>query len=502
MIVRPAMSSILLFLVQTALSAGRRQSPRDANYLPYLPDCRILFFDNFSTPDISDRWTPSTDPRYQSQWHSEALFQRQGRKGERGLILKSRGASSAIGHRFRHPIDVRNQTFIIQYEVRAQFAFTCASAFIRIYNDTAFNASELSNDTIPLIEFGPERCGDFNQSRFITYTFENKLPTPHSVTRPHFIPIDEYVHLYTLIVRPDGTFETLIDNRSTRNGTVSDDFIPPLFENPLIDDPTDHKPPDWVDDVLIPDVTHVKPASWDENEPREIVDPAKATPPPGWLFDEPLVVPDPTDKKPDSWDDEKMGEWIPRPIGNIKCLKARGCGPYKPPMLRNRKYRGIWKQRLIPNPAYKGEWRPRKIPNPNYHGQSYQFVMPPIVGIGFDIWTDQSEFAFTNILIATDEKAIKKWNSEDFSVRQRIQVKGMRINYGWIRTDLPDDLPDPGIIGHVDYYLRRARVRWGKLHNKPIYIAITAVLLVILILIVLLFCYACESDPFSKMKTD
>jgi hypothetical protein len=171
-------------------------------------------------------------------------------------------------------------------------------------------------------------------------------------------------------------------------------------------------------------------------------------------------------------------------------------------MIRNRKYRGPWHQRLIPNPAYKGEWRPRKIPNPNYNGQSCDFVIPPIVGIGFDIWADQREFAFTNILIATDENAVKKWNSEDFSVRQRIQVRGMRINYGWIRTDLPDDVPDDGIIGHIDYYLRTARVRWDKLKNKPIYIAGTAIVLVMAILIVLVFCFICESDPFSKMKTD
>jgi calnexin len=489
-----------LLLWSSAFSFGRRI--RDANLLPYLPDCKLLFFENFSDPNVFSRWVSTEDGRYKSDWKTEALWQVQGRKGERGIISKAKDASAAIGHRFRHPIQFSKQTFIVQFEVRAQFHFGCASVFLRLYSDPSFDPLEQSNDSIPFIEFGPEHCLTFNQSRFLLFTRADGVSVPHTVKRSHFIPVDEIVHLYTLIIRPNGTFETLIDNRRIMDGTLADDFSPPLFEGPMIDDPSDEKPADWIDDVLIPNPNEVKPIDWDEDQPERIPEPGRATPPPGWQFDEPLVVPDPNDRRPDDWNVDQMGEWKPRPMPNVKCIRGPGCGPYNPPMIHNRRYRGKWKATLISNPAYKGEWRPRKIPNPNYKGQSSDFEIPPLVGIGFDVWSDQRDIAITNILVGTDEKAIKKWNGEDFGVRQRRQIRIMKIHYDWIRTDLPDDVPESGIIGHIEYYLRSIQRRWSKVRHKTVVIALGACIVLICVPVVLIFCQLCDSDPFSKIKKD
>jgi calnexin len=361
----------------------------------------------------------------------------------------------------------------------------------------------MNNDTAHFIEFGPERCWWFNQSRLTLFTTaDNGSQVPHLVKRPHWIPVDDLVHLYTLIIRPNGTFETLIDNRSTRNGTFVSDFDPPLFETPTIDDPTDEKPSDWEDRPIVPDPHAVKPDDWDDDAPFWIPDPAKLTPPPGWLVDEEEVVTDPNEKKPASWNEDTMGEWKPRQIANKKCSRATGCGKYKPPQARNKKAHGVWRPKYVPNENYKGEWRPRQIPNPNYKGQSNEFVMPAISGIGFDVWSLPQDFAFTNIAIATDEEAIRKWNNEDFIIRQRRQVRAMKINYQWMEVDLPDDIPEPGIFGRLAYWRRCLWRRWDRVHNKVIVMVVTFTIIAAMMPIMVCCCQMCEPDPFAKMKVD
>ena len=45
----------------------------------------------------------------------------------------------------------------------------------------------------------------------------------------------------------------------------------------------------------------------------------------------------------------------------------------------------------------------------------------PFTGIGFELWAVNRELAFSNVLIAHDEQAVKQWNKDNFLVRQRYQ---------------------------------------------------------------------------------
>jgi hypothetical protein len=158
---------------------------------------------------------------------------------------------------------------------------------------------------------------------------------------------DKLSHLYTLVVRPDATFSIKIDNKDVRSGSLGDaaDFSPRILPPRQIDDPSDVKPADWVDEAQIPDPeavvrassrtawwhgaaasevpglplgTHVhpcpvrlqKPEDWDEDAPSTIED-ADAVKPAGWLDNEAAFVLDPTAVKPEEWDDEEDGAWPP-----------------------------------------------------------------------------------------------------------------------------------------------------------------------------------------------
>ena len=56
---------------------------------------------------------------------------------------------------------------------------------------------------------------------------------------------DKLPHLYTLILRPDNTFEIRVDHKLINEGSLLKDFNPAVNPPREIDDPEDKKPSDW-----------------------------------------------------------------------------------------------------------------------------------------------------------------------------------------------------------------------------------------------------------------
>ena len=100
-----------------------------------------------------------------------------------------------------------------------------------------------------LVVFGPDKCGTTNKVHFIfrhknpkTGVFEEKhlnAPPPAKITKTSA--------LYTLIVRPDNSYEILINSESAKKGSLLEDFTPPVNPPKEINDPNDKKPENWVD---------------------------------------------------------------------------------------------------------------------------------------------------------------------------------------------------------------------------------------------------------------
>merc|ERR1712164_220513 len=111
------------------------------------------------------------------------------------------------------------------------------------------------------------------------------------------------------------------------------------FPKKQIDDPTDKKPSDWVDEAEIPDPEDVKPEGWD---------------------DIPESIPDPDAEKPE--------------------------------------YKGEWKQKMMSNPEYKGEWSPKQIDNEDYAPDTYA-KYSDLTHVGFELWTVNSGSVFDNIYV-------------------------------------------------------------------------------------------------------
>lgn len=96
------------------------------------------------------------------------------------------------------------------------------------------------------IMFGPDICGPGTKKVHVIFSYKGKN---HLINKDIRCKDDVFTHFYTLIVKPDNTYEVLIDNEKVESGNLEDDwdFLPPK----KIKDPNAKKPEDWDDKVSI-----------------------------------------------------------------------------------------------------------------------------------------------------------------------------------------------------------------------------------------------------------
>jgi calnexin len=376
----------------------------------------------------SSGWIPSQAIRdrefkYDGRWAIETASSLVGHADNRGLVLKSAAKHHAISMKLPRPISMADEedgakkdALVVQYEVKLQNGLECGGAYIKLLTyETNYDPKSFSNQTPYTIMFGPDRCGMTNKVHFI---FRHQNPIDKTIEEKHLkdappARIGKTSVLYTLIVRKDNSFEILINQRSVKKGNLLTDFEPSVNPPKMIDDPSDRKPNDWVDEAKIPDPNARRPVDWDEDEPAMILD-EDARKPSDWLEDETDMIPDPQARMPSDWDEEIDGTWIPPTIPNPKCVGHSGCGPWIPPLRDNPKFRGKWMPPLIKNPLYKGDWKARKIENPAYFEDDKPYRFSKIGAVGFELWTMQSDIMFDNIFIGhnveeADKFAKKYW---------------------------------------------------------------------------------------------
>lgn len=363
------------------------------------------------TDDWETRWTPShakkqdsksdEDWAYVGEWAVEEPTVLPGIEGDKGLVLKNAAAHHAISAKFPSVINNKDKTLVVQYEVKLQNGLECGGAYMKLLRENKeLHAEEFSNTSPYVIMFGPDKCGATNKVSLqdpgpahdadnfeVHFIFQHKNPKTGEYEEKHLksppqAKTNKMTTLYTLIVKPDNTFEILIDNKSAKNGSLLEDFAPAVNPPQEIDDPKDKKPDDWVDLARIPDPEAEKPDDWDEDQPYEIVD-EEAEKPDDWLEDEPISIADPEAEKPEDWDDEEDGDWIPPQVSNPKCEDVSGCGKWEPPLKKNPLYKGKWTAPYIDNPDYKGPWAPRRIPNPDYFEDKTPANFEPIGAVSF-----------------------------------------------------------------------------------------------------------------------
>lgn len=316
----------------------------------------VFFTENFYN---LDKWTQSKAKSDFGEWKIASSDWYGDAEEDKGMQASQEARHYAISAKLDKKIETtKDKTLVLQYTTKWPNGIDCGGAYMKVLPTKSLEDKQdkFDGNTEYSIMFGPDVCGATKRIHLIfNYKGKNLLwkKSPRCET-------DKLTHVYTAIIKPDNTYEVLVDGKSVESGSLYDDwdFIPPKE----IEDPEDKKPEDWVDEKEIADPEDKKPEDWDK---------------------EPKFIPDPEAKKPEDWDDEEDGEW-------------------EAPKIPNPEYKGEWKPRMIPNPDYKGEWAPRKIPNPDYFEDDEVYRYDDIGYIGVEIWTVKSGLIIDNMLVTDD----------------------------------------------------------------------------------------------------
>jgi len=257
---------------------------------------------------------------------------------------------------------------VIQFQVKHEQGIDCGGGYVKVFGSDLDQAG-MHGDSPYHIMFGPDICGSTKRVHVI-FAYKG---TNHLVKKEISCKEDVFSHLYTLIVKPDNTYQVKIDGTEVQSGTLEDDWD--MLPSKEILDPEQSKPADWVDNEMIPDPEDTKPEDWDK----------------------PQHIPDAGAAKPSDWDDDMDGEW-------------------EAPMIDNPEYKGEWKPKEIVNPDYKGPWVHPKIPNPDYAHDAFLYRYQDIGAIGLDLWQVKSGTIFDNILITDDPAEAEAFAQETFEV--------------------------------------------------------------------------------------
>ena len=212
-------------------------------------DPSVIFLEQFSSKQTINSWTVGREQG--GEWKISASTYLAASADDLGLLMNKPSQHYALSKKLGRAINARDAPLILQYEVKTQKGLECGGAYVKLLTAGQYDAlEELSGSTPYSIMFGPDRCGSSDRVHLILRHRNPKkgeIEEKHLKDAPKSKDTDLTV-LYTLIIRPDNTFEIKIDNEQVRKGSLLKDFEPPFNPPEYIDDPTDQKPSDW-DDV-------------------------------------------------------------------------------------------------------------------------------------------------------------------------------------------------------------------------------------------------------------
>jgi calreticulin len=326
-----------------------------------------------------DRWVVSeAKPKSQmGKWvHTAGKWH--GDKNDKGIQTGDDARFYGVSAKMTNELNNESKDLILQFTVKHEQKIDCGGAYIKLL-PSGLDQSKFGGDSDYAVMFGPDICGSANRRTHAIFTYKGTNLLSKKDIR---VETDQVSHLYTLVVKPDNSFEVKIDNKSVEKGSLFDnwDFLKPK----LINDPNVSKPTDWVDEKTIIDPNDVKPDGYD---------------------DIPEHIPDPDAVKPDGWDDEDDGEW-------------------EAPKITNPDYKGPWYPKSIPNPAYKGEWVHPQVANPDFvDDQSVYHVCKDCFYVGFELWQVKSGTIFDDIIVTDSLAEAEAFANETWGARKDEEKK-------------------------------------------------------------------------------
>ena len=290
-----------------------------------------------------------------------------------GLKTSTNFSYYGISAKLDKPFYSHGKSLYIQFAVRLEQidGMDCGGAYLKLF-PSKIDQKKLDGKTPYIFMFGPDICGAGKQFTQFILGYDKLKHKRKKVAPNKYVHLrkklhcetDKLTHLYTLIIKPDNTYEYKVDNSRVDGGYLEEDFD--ILPKEKIIDTNAKKPNDWEEDSMLPDPNHVMPPGYGK---------------------EPKFIPDPSKTKPVMWNDAEDGEW-------------------EPPLIINPSWQGDWEPKMIRNPNYKGSWTPPYVSNPEYDANEAEFVYDqcnPCEYVGLDLWQVDAGTVFDDILITDSE---------------------------------------------------------------------------------------------------
>merc|ERR1712087_390459 len=172
-------------------------------------------------------------------------------KVNQGLATTEDMRFHSISAKMDKPSTSKGKPIVLQFSAKYeahQYAF-CGGGYIKLLPDGLKQATFCGYDVSHIHLIFNHKGTNLLKTEKISLEYSDK---------------NEYTHMYTAVIQPDGTYEVFFDMESKVKGSLVDGWD---FPKPTIDDPEDKKPEGY-DDIpsQIPDPDATKPDDWDDED--------------------------------------------------------------------------------------------------------------------------------------------------------------------------------------------------------------------------------------------
>ncbi|XP_077834339.1 calreticulin-3 isoform X2 [Macaca mulatta] len=252
------------------------------------------------------------------------------------------GRFYAISARFK-PFSNKGKTLVIQYTVKHEQKMDCGGGYIKVF-PADVDQKNLNGKSQYYIMFGPDICGFDIKKVHVILHFKNQYHENKKLIR---CKVDGFTHLYTLILRPDLSYDVKIDGQSIESGSIEYD---------------------WNLTSLKKETSPAESKDWEQTKDNKAQD-----------WEKHFL--DASASKQSDWNGELDGDW---PASMLQ----------KPP----------YQDGLKPEGIDKDIWLHHKMKNTNYLTQYDLSEFENIGAIGLELWQVRSGTIFDNFLITDDEE--------------------------------------------------------------------------------------------------
>lgn len=166
-----------------------------------------------------NRWVPSTNDSAFGHFRlSSGKFYGHIEK-DKGLQTTQDSRFYAISARFP-PFSSKGRPLVLQYTVKHEQKMDCGGGYVKVF-PAGVDQRQLNKKSPYYIMFGPDICGYDITKVHVILQFKNQY---HENKKSIRCKVDGYTHLYTLVLRPDLSYEVRIDGRVAESGDIEYDW--------------------------------------------------------------------------------------------------------------------------------------------------------------------------------------------------------------------------------------------------------------------------------------